>query len=244
LINKQKKGTISKGISTLVISRVLDIIVILMLFGLTLIIFKESVKISITLYMIVLIVTSLAITSSLLFFYYRKHIFRLFDTLIVLMRLDKTFIKSVIEKGAESMEDFGIIKSKRIMLISVLSTMGIVVSQYIFYYSIITSLGLKISFIQVVIGSIGILMISILPIQGIAGFGTYEGAWGISLYYFGINKEVAITTSFVMHIMQLVYLIFLAIVAFPYYKILMKNSLKDRENPKLPVGKNQKQINI
>jgi len=57
-------------------------------------------------------------------------------------------------------------------------------------------------------------MISILPIQGIGGFGTLEGSWAISFMAMGVTKEAAISSGFVMHIISIIYLAILFIIGF------------------------------
>ncbi len=46
-----------------------------------------------------------------------------------------------------------------------------------------------------------------LPIQSFAGFGTYEGAWVIASVSLGVPIDIAILSSFIAHIVSLLYTI-------------------------------------
>jgi hypothetical protein len=79
------------------------------------------------------------------------------------------------------------------------------------FYLITIGLGVKIG---IWIGIIGIMfpMIStFLPIQGLGGFGTFEGVWTISFMSLGISKEVAILTGFGFHLTFLMFAIIMGV---------------------------------
>jgi uncharacterized membrane protein YbhN (UPF0104 family) len=50
------------------------------------------------------------------------------------------------------------------------------------------------------------LLVNILPIQGIAGFGTSEAAMFIFFSAFGVDKDWAVAASLDVHIISLVYI--------------------------------------
>jgi len=116
-------------------------------------------------------------------------------------------VKIILDKVRESLESFKVLNSRKLLISSLLYTVLIIFFQYVFYYFIMKGIGLEINFFQVMAGSVFILLIAVLPIQGVAGLGTFEGAWSIALIYFGIAGKDAISASFVLHTLQLAYLI-------------------------------------
>ena len=223
LIGKQKDNSTESGIASLVFTRIMDVGVTLLLSLLVLILFKSKLGLNKNAYALLLVsIIAIFIISGLIIISRRK-VDSLVKKTIDLTQIKKIgFFLSLLDKIKLSLEYFKTIVSKRTIILSVVYSLGIVFTQYIFFYLIMKDLGLELSFIKVVLGSILIFIVVILPIQGIGGFGTYEGAWTIALIYFGISLEMAITASFVIHILQLAYLIILGIYGLIHYKLLDK----------------------
>jgi uncharacterized membrane protein YbhN (UPF0104 family) len=59
-----------------------------------------------------------------------------------------------------------------------------------------------------------LFMLSILPIQGIGGFGTFEGSWAVSFMAVGVSKEAAISSGFLSHIFGIFCILILFIIGF------------------------------
>jgi len=68
-----------------------------------------------------------------------------------------------------------------------------------------------------------------LPIQSFAGFGTYEGAWVIASMSLGVPLDIAILSSFIAHIVGLLYTICAGIFGIAVSKEIRVNFLTNRK---------------
>jgi len=92
-------------------------------------------------------------------------------------------------------------KLKQLMAVSIL----VWISLYSAVYFIVISINLNLTFFEVLFASSFAIITTILPIQGIGGFGTTEGGWCIGFIAIGLTKDVAISTGFAFHIIILTY---------------------------------------
>ncbi len=223
LIGKEKNGSTESGVASLIISRIMDLGLIFLLSFLALIIFKSKLNLNEVTYNILIIAIGIVFIIFYLTVFSRRQVVSLVKKIIEITKIKKiNFFLTILSKIKLAFNHFKSMTSKRTIILSVIYSIGIVVSQYFFFYVIMIGLGVEISFIEVVLGSMIILIAVILPIQGIGGFGTYEGAWTLALIYLGISSEIAITTSFIIHILQLAYLIVLGVLGLVYYKLFKK----------------------
>jgi uncharacterized protein (TIRG00374 family) len=221
LVKNEKNSSAERGIAALTLSRATDMFAILLVSLAVLLLFKPAIKIGEVPYYAVIISILLIFLISFFIFYFRKKVIQLVKAIIDLTKIKKIrFVLLSLEKIKGSLQHFGVIKSKEVALTSIIYSILTMFSHYFFFYVILVGLGLEISFIEVVIGSIIILIAVILPVQGLAGFGTYEGAWTIALLYLGFPLEISIASSFVIHIIQLAYLIITAVPGIIYYKFI------------------------
>jgi len=70
-------------------------------------------------------------------------------------------------------------------------------------------MGLDLMMWVVILGSTFSIISTLLPIQGIGGFGTSEIAWALAFITLGLSKEVAISSGFGIHILIVVYFLIL-----------------------------------
>lgn len=101
-------------------------------------------------------------------------------------------------------------KLKQLMVVSIL----VWISLYSAVYFIVISINLNLTFFEVLFASTFAIITTILPIQGIGGFGTTEGGWCIGFIAIGLTKDVAISTGFVFHIIILAYSVILGFYSF------------------------------
>jgi uncharacterized membrane protein YbhN (UPF0104 family) len=76
---------------------------------------------------------------------------------------------------------------------------------FLFYYVLARDFGMQIGFFEVSIAAILIIISGLLPIGGLAGFGTIELAWTIGLVLFGIDKQTAVISGFIIHIIRIMH---------------------------------------
>lgn len=203
LLKKTGKGSYSHGISTLVIARVFDLLSISLFFFISLLASGKMAAAS-----------GLDKTMPFVF----SLVFLLMFILFMLL-FRQTWIKKAagyffgmmpgkkieaIKKKALGLLDIFIeMQSKSIITKAFILSVLITLSGVLFIFSLVQALGYSLP-INVLIIAIGIAMLTTsLPIYGIGGFGTVEGAWAIVLSYFGYPIETSIIVSFSSHIIQL-----------------------------------------
>lgn len=89
------------------------------------------------------------------------------------------------------------------MAMLLLNSLIIWILSFLFYYMFINFIGIKMTFFQVSVACILIILSTILPVSGIAGFGTTELAWTIGLMIFGIEKNLAIMSGLLIHLIKM-----------------------------------------
>lgn len=98
-------------------------------------------------------------------------------------------------------------KTKRhgpIFLLSLVIRMSKYGSLSLLLFSILRSRGfslMSISFSKLILGTTGAELTSALPIKGLAGFGTWESAWALTMQLMGIDAQIAILSGLSVHLL-------------------------------------------
>ena len=103
---------------------------------------------------------------------------------------------------------------KREFILSLFISLMLWLTLYSINYLLVVAMSMNLQVEAVFLASTFLFMIWILPIQGIGGFGTFEGSWAISFMAVGVAKEAAISSGFLMHIFGIFCLLILFIVGF------------------------------
>lgn len=96
-------------------------------------------------------------------------------------------------------------KTKRhgpIFLLSLAIRMAKYASLFLLLFSLLRSHGFTlagISFSKLILGTTGAELTSALPIKGLAGFGTWESAWALTMQLMGIDAKTAILSGLGVH---------------------------------------------
>ena len=214
LLKKRHNKTVGEGAATLLTSRVLDIISISLLFLISSIFSHDLPEIMAKVLPIVGFLLFLVILALLMFIYYsRGFIERLRDISVYLGLNEMYALNYIFRKMDEMAQSFSRIQRSQFIR-SALVSAAIWIILYSVNYTLIIAMGIDLQFETVFLASTFFFMISILPIQGIGGFGTLEGSWAISFMAMGVTKEAAISSGFVMHIISIIYLAILFIIGF------------------------------
>ncbi len=80
-------------------------------------------------------------------------------------------------------------------------------SIYLFYFFIMRGLGIRISYMEIIFVSSILVPLMLLPVKGLAGFGTHEVGWAIGFLILGYDKEISILTGFAIHIVSLFFVV-------------------------------------
>lgn len=136
----------------------------------------------------------------------------------------------IVKKSEETLACFRTYKAGKIHrhLSVILLSAGIWASTYLLFYLIALSMNIGLGSVQILFASSFVVFSSVLPIQGIGGFGTVEGGWALGFIAVGAAKDVAINTGFGYHLIILVYTIFLGTLG--YLKISRSRKRKERED--------------
>lgn len=128
------------------------------------------------------------------------------------LRVDRFKITSRILKITEdTILAFKTIKSRKIILKSVLFSILIWMSLFTFYYSLTKVFQIDLQFFEIIVIVSVIALLPILPIYAVGGFGTTEVTVTIFFVAFGVSEAVAIVASFSIHIIGLIFVIILGI---------------------------------
>lgn len=218
LLNKNSNKNIKDGASTLILARILDIIAILILFFVSIILAKNLPDIiEKTIPLIVFLAIIIVIILLMLIYNLKKVTNNLEKVSFHLQLNDKKSLKYIINKMDEFAESNFHVDRKQFILSAIIS-FGVWVILYSVIYTVIKAMDINIGFEAFLLATTFYLMISILPVQGIGGFGTFEGSWALSFMAVGVIKEFAISSGFIIHIVFILYIIILALFGFIYLK--------------------------
>jgi len=210
LLKKLHQRKIEEGIATLIVARLFDFIVISIIFFVSVVgvqnlpaVINEVIGIIAGLLgLVVLLLISFLYLGDKFLYIARKFVLRL--------RLNTRPMNYVLKKGEEVGEFLGG-KSRGIVLQLFLVSLGLWIASYMVAVVLITGLQLELTVFEILVCTSFLAVTTSLPIQGILGLGTTEGAWSVGFLLFGIAKEVAISASFGLHIIVLGYLLILGV---------------------------------
>lgn len=207
LMKRNSQMPVAEGLSSLIISRSFDFLIIFLLFLISMpLVLEGKIKFfgQISLYFSIFLVLLIAAIFSILFF--RNAFYRLARKIF-----KKTFIQRKIGEFLASMQ---ILKSAKIILFSTIASLLIWLSAFFAFFFIVQSVGFNLNFLEIIFVFSLPLLLSVLFVQGIAGLGTLEGSWAAGFAVLGIAKGTAIASSFMIHAVILFFLIILAIFGF------------------------------
>jgi len=222
-LTKKRDVPLAKSGSMLIIARILDLISIALILLLA-VLFAENLPAFITKFSH--LVTALLLACLLLLFslsYFGSEFINALDKIFSFFGLGKSkAVKLLLEKGNEAAESFKVLKSRKAFSEHLFYSLFIWGVRFVLFWLITIGLGIEVG---IWIGIIGItlpLLSTFLPIQGLGGFGTLEGAWTISFMSLGISKEAAILSGFGFHIVFLMFAVITGVYGFLVPSILKK----------------------
>ena len=200
---KKKNIPLAQGAAGLVLTRVFDLIALILLFLLALFMsratlpaFFKNLTVPVLGVLAVLMVGSalvVACTPPL-------HRFRLHASRFRIVRMLYSLVHSFHQEHTRP-------KLAMLFVTSVL----LWISQFLMIYFIFWGV-LPVSGWYILIGSLFPILSTVLPIQGIAGFGSIEATWALGFVMLGVTKEAAIATGFVFHFVIIAYFAVLGLV--------------------------------
>jgi uncharacterized protein (TIRG00374 family) len=206
LLKRINNKTTGEGVATLVVARIFDLIALIILFFIATFLIITIPKI---------ILDALWIIAIFAFF--------LFIILVLILTRGKKFVTGVqnvvrklhcennrgvnylIRKGFETVESLDKIQMKKSFAALIASSLLIWGFNYFIVYLLMVGMNFQISILLVILGGTFILLTTVLPIQGIAGFGTTETIWTLVFVPLGLSLDQAIISGFCYHIVIILY---------------------------------------
>lgn len=157
--------------------------------------------------------------------------FRLFQRFVVALNLeDRQGASLVREKFELTIDSFSLIQKRKIYIPVFFLSLGIrmakYVSVYALFFGLLRSHGYsfqELSFWTFILGISGAELTSALPIKGLAGFGTWESAWALTLRLMNFDPGLAIISGIGVHFLTNVFeyslgIASILILAWPYLR--------------------------
>lgn len=120
---------------------------------------------------------------------------------------DKKWAVVSVEKIRATIESLALIQGKRLTVPVFVLSLGIraakYVSLYFLLFALLRSLGFGmagLSFWKLILGITGAEITSVLPVKGLAGFGTWESAWAFTMGMMGFEQRIAILSGLGVHL--------------------------------------------
>jgi uncharacterized protein (TIRG00374 family) len=211
---KQYTGTAyGKGLSSLVVARLFDFLSLVVFLVLSLVFVQE----------IILSRSSLAFFSAIVFIVLALALRHLSTLMNLGSRLARALARrgawkrfsertaDILEGQAASLDEMS---GNRTYGLCVVMTIITRIFLYLTIYGFVRAFGLELGIWAVVFGGSVSALTTVLPVQGIGGFGTFETGWTVAFILMGVTTETAIVSGFAFHIVLLMFMLVLAAFGF------------------------------
>ena len=223
MIKKSKKASTKDAIMSLLIARLYDLITtVLSLLMSFLFIAKIPESVLKSTWVIVFLVL-LLILFIFIIIKQKIRVQNIIFKIVIFLKTKKLLPGAIANKLTKKKDIFGFKISKTDNLFITLYSVLIWAADYLFFWMVFRQIIPGISFWVIVVGGSLLNFGTLLLMQGVAGFGTTEGIWSVALISLGINETLAISSSFIIHIIQVS-----LFVTFGIYGILSK-TIKTKE---------------
>lgn len=222
LVKKLHRIPAAEGIASLTIARVFDLIALSSLFLLSATFVEDIPAVIANSFMVMGVAMLLLVVSLILIIYSGQRFVDLLERIFNVLGIKKSRkIEFILTKSRETVDSFHVIKSKKVILYTLVNSFAIWFFLYMMNLSLLRGMGLNLSLALVILGSTFALLVSIVPVPSVANIGIYESAWALAFISLGMGKEIAIASGFAVHIIILLYVALLSGMAM--YKIGRKN---------------------
>lgn len=206
LLKKINNKTTGDGVATLVVARIFDFIALIILFFIAILLIKNVPTIIMdALWIIAIFAIFLLIVLMILLTRGKKVVISVQKTAERLHVEHNRGVNYLIRKGFETVKSLEIIQMKKSITPLMTSSLLIWGVNYFIVYLLMMGMNFHISILLVILGGTFILLTTVLPIQGIAGFGTTETIWTLVFVPLGLSTDQAIISGFCYHIVIILY---------------------------------------
>jgi glycosyltransferase 2 family protein len=207
LLTKSRHNVkIADGIATLVISRVFDFIAVVVIFFAVLLTQNRLPGVILQEIWMICLIFSASLCLLFILLFYGPSFLRVCTSLAGKLHLDtrKTW-RYLLDKGEEVVGSLENLKGKKHLVLSMITSLLIWISVYVYLDIMMIGMHITLPTEDIILGGTFIILTTVLPIYGIAGFGTTEGVWTIVFVAMGMNLDEAILSGFSYHIITLIF---------------------------------------
>jgi uncharacterized protein (TIRG00374 family) len=217
ILKKYHNKSTGEGVATLMVARVLDFITISLLFFISSLFVSNLPEMFSNIIWVVVLFTALLAIFLIVLLYAGEIFLKFADAFFTTIKLNKnSVVNFFLRKAREVVDSFTNIKNNGKMMELFIISFVIWFILYSLNYTLIKSLGMDIGFFEVLLASTFVVFMSVLPVQGLGGFGTYEVGWTIGFIGIGLTKELAINSGIVIHIIGIIYYVLLGMYGYQY----------------------------
>lgn len=206
---------VGNSTAILVVCRIFDIAAVFVLTLLALLFVKDAPASFSTLLLILGASLLVVFILLVLFVIFRHRLESLGRTVAALFHI--THLRVVqwsLAKLCEMADAIEKIKGVRVYTMIVLTSLFVWLFAYLQTYLLMIGMGYDIPFMTIALGTSLYRLTTILPVSGIAGFGTTEATWAGAFIVLGVAHDTAIISAFSIHLLQLVSALVVGIVGF------------------------------
>jgi uncharacterized protein (TIRG00374 family) len=212
LLKKLHNKETGEGIATLFVARVFDFISISLFFFISALMIQDLPTIILNVIVGIAAFLVLIVIFLITLLYFEDSFLNLVRNFFSRFNWDKKYFGDyLLRKGEETVVSFEKIKTsgKVTVITLILVSFGIWMSLYSLNYILVGAMNINLGYFVVLLASTFAIFTTVLPIQGIGGFGTIEGGWAVGFIAVGLTREVAISSGFGYHIIIWIYFLIL-----------------------------------
>jgi hypothetical protein len=211
LTNKLCSLPVEEGIATLLVARVFDIMILLsfvLLSAMTLWGWHLFSPLELVVVAVFIILLPMLILFPLI--QYSEKFYSLLERFSLRGRAkDFGFLNRAVKKVAETIRCLNDIHSQKIYIPLFFITLIIMLLRYATFCTLTMGSKADLALLPSIVVTTAFLLAFTLPIQGIGGFGTAEAGLTLGFISVSINKDLAILSSFSLHLIHIMYFLIL-----------------------------------
>lgn len=209
LLTKLYGKSTGEGIATLAIARIFDFITIALMFSVSAMFIENLPNLIAN---VIWIMSGCMVAGGLIlvgFIYFNSEFMCAINSFVIKTNIKRfDIIQYLLHKADETVDNFGIIKSKHTVVQIGAVSIGIWASMYLVYSLLVYAFGINLSIFEIIVIVSFVSLLPLLPFYAVGGFGTTEATITVVMISFGVLKENAIVVSFSIHIIGIIYCIF------------------------------------
>lgn len=150
------------------------------------------------------------------------YVSKIFELLIRLFCVDGIpFFRKLHEKVDEVVRALVLGRRRHVLFPVLLFSLLLWLIDFFFNWLLLRGSGVHISFFAATVAFSLPILVSVLPIQPLGGFGLFEGSLALGLFLFGFHKDISLAAGLIVHIQTIIFSFFFASIGYVY---LLKKS--------------------